>query len=358
MKRTFRIGVIAAMAVFASFAFVRSGSENSIASSDGTRSLVILHSYPPGEWSHGINASLENELKAAKIRYQLKSLIFHSEYWRTQPEEKRVTEKKRLLKEIETANADLVLLCDDEVADFLATDVRAMNRPVIFTGMNRPAKEIPWLNEFPKNSIAGTLELYRTEDTMELLRALKPEAKRVSILTSTNPTSKLVTKQISEDLKTGELKKQFQLRETYQLRFWSEWKAAISEINRRDDAVWVLVPYDVRDENNQEVSIERVGAWLKSNLKVPSLGIISVSTRIGILAGIPISPQGLGKQMGEQAVSYFGGKSLGSIGIVRAKYFKEEINSNQVARLGIRIPSPMSKKPGLLVREAKLKYGR
>lgn len=347
-----------AICLLSVLALIRSSGETSVAASGDVKKIIIFYSYPPGEWSHGINDSLESVLKDKMVKYALSSAIFHAEYWRNQPKEKRQNEKDRLLGEIAKVKPDLILLCDDEVSDFLASDIRPMGIPVIFTGLNREKSDIPWLQTFAKNKIAGTLELYRTEDTMKLLKGVRPGAKRISILTSANDTSELVSKQIGDDLRRMEAQGNVKLRATYKLRFWSEWKTAIEEINKLDDAAWVLVPYDVRDENNQEVSVERVGSWLKANLKVPSLGIISVSTRIGILAGIPISPESLGRQMGEQVAEFFSGKKLSDIGIVRAKYFKEELNLNQLSRLKLRLPPEMARNQALLVREKKLKYGR
>ncbi len=317
--------------------------------------IAILHSYPEGEWYHGINASLSKVLQDKGIKFNLLPLVFHSEFWRDRESERRVAEKNRILQFLKDKNPDIILMCDDEISDFVAQDIAALDKPVIFTGLNRRAEQIPWLKSFGKKQAAGTLEIYDTEASVKLLRTMKPSVKNFSILTSTNDTSNLVTEQISRDLhKMGSVK----VRTVYQLKYWSEWKSAIEEINAKDDAVWVLVPYNVRDENGIEVSVERVGTWLKQRLKVPSLGIISISTKIGVLAGIPASPRALGRHMGEQVADFLSGTSLSEIGFVNAKYFQEEVNLNQARRLGLVI-SPKLRKLGFHpVSDAKLPYGR
>ncbi len=324
---------------------------------DPTRPLeiAILHSYPEGEWYYGINSSLSKVLKDKGIKFNLSPLVFHSEFWKDRESERLVAEKNRILKFLKEKNPDIILMCDDEISDFIAQDIAALDKPVIFTGLNRRTAQIPWLKSFGKNQAAGTLEIYDTEASVKLLRTMKPSVKNFSILTSTNDTSNLVTDQVKTDLqKIGSVK----VREVYQLRYWSEWKRAIEEINAKDDAVWVLVPYNVRDENGIEVSVERIGSWLRRHLKVPSLGIISISTKIGVLAGIPASPQALGKQMGEQVASFVGGVTLSEIGFVNAKYFQEEVNLNQARRLGLTISQKLRKQGFHPVSDARLLYGR
>jgi len=317
--------------------------------------IVILHSYPEGEWYYGINSSLSRVLKDKGIKFNLSPLVFHSEFWKDRESERRVAEKNRILGFIKAKNPDIILMCDDEISDFVAQDIALLDKPVIFTGLNRRTAQIPWLKAFGKNQAAGTLEIYDTEASVKLLRTLKPSVKNFSILTSTNETSNLVSDQILSDLRgMGSVK----VREVYQLKFWSEWKRAIEEINAKDDAVWVLVPYNVRDENGIEVSVERVGSWLKRRLKAPSLGIISISTKIGVLAGIPASPRALGQQMGEQVATFLSGTSLSDIGFVNAKYFQEEVNLNQAKRLGLAIPAKLKKMGFHPVSDARLIYGR
>lgn len=321
------------------------------------KDIVIIHSYPQGEWYHGIHSGLEGELKKNGIKYNLHPIVFHAEFWKEKDTSRRLVEKNRILRTLKSKNPDLVLLCDDEASDFMADELAKGDVPVIFTGINRQQKDIPWLKKFSRNKIAGTLELYKTEDSIRLLKKLRPEVQTFSILTSANDTSDLVVKQITDDMKRLKGKLKVNLRSTYKLKYWSQWKKAIPEINKNNDAVWILVPYDVRNANNQELSIEDIGGHLKQNLKVPSLGIISISTKIGVLAAIPACPASLGKQMGEQVSQYFKGQNLGSIGIVAAKYFKEEINYIQARRLGIFIPKPIAARASL-VKEAKLPFGR
>lgn len=321
------------------------------------KDIVIIHSYPQGEWYHGINTGLEDELKKSGIKYNLHPIVFHSEFWREKDSARRSVEKNRISKFIASKKPDLVLMCDDEASDFIAGDLAQAGYPVIFTGVNRQAKDIPWLKMFSRSKIAGTLELTKTEDSIRLLKKLRPDAKRFSILTSASDTSEIVAKQISEDMKKLKGSLKVELRSVHKLKYWSQWREVIPEINAKSDAVWILVPYDVRNSNNKELSIEYIGNYLRKNLQVPSLGIISISTKIGVLAAIPASPSALGQQMGEQASDYFKGKSLSSIGVVEAKYFKEEINYSEAGRLGIVIPRTVAAKASL-VREARLRFGR
>ena len=172
-------------------------------------------------------------------------------------------------------------------------------------------------------------------------------------------TSRIVSGQISREMNSDEIKNRFgiTLGTINNLRYFSDWKRALSKLNSENDALWVLVPYDVRDANNQEVPVDKIGISLTKLLKIPTMGIISVHTKIGLLGAINVNPEGLGRQAAEQAYRLFKGERLESIGIEKTRYYKMEINGGEAKRLGLKIP-PELKSVTETVGTEELKYGR
>ena len=116
-----RMSLAIKVVCFAVAAFFFSGS------AWAEKKVLIYHSYPPGEWVHGINRSFEETFGKLGVTVTVKSEVFHSEYWLNKKPTEQSTERTRLLKVLNNEKPDLVLLCDDEVTDFIIQDVAAKN---------------------------------------------------------------------------------------------------------------------------------------------------------------------------------------------------------------------------------------
>lgn len=323
------------------------------------KKILIYHSYPPGEWVHGINNSFKATLERLGHEVKIVSTVFHSEHWLRRPLKDQKKEQERLINIVKAASADLVLLCDDEAASFLAKEMHDLGLPIFLTGINQALDETTWVAQIPKGKIAGVLEVYQVSESVGLLKKLKPELKSMSILSSKNFSSKVIAKNLKEIMRSPAFVDEHgvQLRSVHTLRFWEEWKKVLPDLNKNDQAIWILVPYDVRDSHNQEVSIEQIGAHLTKHLSVPTLGVVSIHTKIGLFLALSISPEALGRHSAEQVARFLKGESLKKIGFENARYYKMEINTAEAKRLGVKIPSSLLGAVNL-VDAPVLKYGR
>lgn len=342
------------------FFFILINLRGNTLKAEPSKKLVIIHSYPPGEWTHEINEGVEESLLKEGIKLEIKSIIYHSEYWRLKDLSEQKIEQKRILTQTKEHNPDLVLLCDDEATDLLATQLLELKKPIFITGINQKPEQLAWLTNENKNKFSGIFETYQIEKGNELLKQFNSKIQNISVLTSNNATSQILAASIEKEFtQNGKyFSSGFKLRKVYTLSFWSQWKEAVTEINKLDDAVWVLVPYDIKDQNNQELSLKEVGKWLSNNLKKPSIGILSVHTKIGLLASVNTYPKGLGKQVGDMIGRYLKkGQSLEKIGFENSKNYRIEINKKVMESLKLSFP----KKSSLTVefpRLQDLKYGR
>jgi ABC-type uncharacterized transport system substrate-binding protein len=112
----------------------------------------------------------------------------------------------------------------------------------------------------------------------------------------------------------------------------------VPKLGLDNDALFVLVPYEVVDKNGYDVPPEQIGFLLKSKLNIPTLGLISIHTRIGLFASISVDSKDLGRQSAEQIHRYFNGESMQNIGFEDLRYYNFEINADAAKRLNISIP--------------------
>jgi ABC-type uncharacterized transport system substrate-binding protein len=323
------------------------------------KKILIFHSYPPGEWYHGINGMFEQTLGQLGVQPDITPIVFHSEFWLRKSSQEQDVERARLVRIAKNLRPDLVLLCDDEATDFLAAPISKLGIPILFTGVNEDPARAPWFNQVPRSNMAGVLEHYQIAESIQMLKKIRPSVKSMSILSSKNLSSEIITRQLVQQMRSPQFEQKHgvKLRSVHTLRYWEEWKKVVPEINRQDQALWILVPYDVRDLDNQEVPISQIGNWLTKHSDLPTLGIVSIHTKMGLFAAINIAPESLGRQAAEQAARYFKGELLEKIGFENARYFKMEINMTEAKRLKIKIPKDLL---GIasFVDSPVLKYGR
>lgn len=276
-------------------------------------SVVVVHSYPPNDWTNGISSGIAQSLKGTEIT----PYHFHSSYWEERPESELAAEKARILAVIHKKKPKAVLLCDDEASDLLIGDLLKSEMPIFVTGVNRIYSGLSWKAAAQAGRVSGVLEAYPVEKAVQVMKTAFPKSRSFSIVTSDTPTSDRTIEAIkSRQAEAFWRKNQLNLRRTYKLSAWEGWKQAVQEINEKDDFVWFLIPYGVHDGNNQDVTPSRMIKWLNENLKVPSIGPRTLSD--GLLLTVGISPLNLGRETGEAIDKFIRGTPLAKIPLAEA----------------------------------------
>lgn len=323
------------------------------------RKVVILHSYIPGEWYHGLNRGVEETLGKLGVATELVPIIYDSEYWGDKPPVLKEKEKRRILAQIRAFSPNLVIVCDDEASDTFIPELMRSEVPVVFTGVNRSEGELPWLTGAPKTLLSGVVELYPVREFASVLTRLLPNLRKLSILSSKKPSSQFVSKSTANTMLSSDFEREFKIRlQSVNLHaHWEEWKEKALTLNEKNSAVWVLVPYDVRDTNNIQVPLPQMGRWFRKHLRVPYIGMSVVHTKMGGLMSVQITPFDLGRQAAEIAGRFFQGVPLANLPIEKARYHQIEINVSEAKRLGVKIPKELYG-VAKMVEEPFLQYGR
>ena len=240
-----------------------------------------------------------------------------------------------ILREIAKIKPAYIVVNDDEaVSKFI--DRFPSNQNVILNGINQIPTEAAWARGKITENFCGVVEQYPIEQSMKMISLMSKNIKRMSVVSSEGDSSKIVAK-IFENLRQDKNQK-VKVRNIYLHSKWSDWKKAFLEINQKDDLAWILVPFEVHDDNGKVKSLQEMAAWIKENVKVPLLGILSIHMKMGFLSAISVDPFGLGKQTGEIIIRLEKGEKCQTIGFERSKYHNFEINTDEVARLGMKVP--------------------
>ncbi len=310
-----------------------------------TLKILIFHSYPAQERTYQINKGLEETLKQFNAAAEVRSVsmnynsleklfaVYRNENWAKSSSE-IIKEQKRLLRELKDYSPDIVVVCDDEVAHAIATEVNRLNIPIFFLGINEVVTKASWYQKSNKKMITGLIESYPVSETIAMFRNII-RVNRVALLSGAGFSSHHITKQFKKELKKANI----EISKIYNLSKWKEWKSAVKEINETSDLVWILVPYHVFDSKGAELGISKIGGWLYDNLLIPSTGITDIHVKAGVFAAISPSSFNLGRQTAEQIIRYLNGMPLENIEITNNRYHDFDININTAEKLKIPIPN-------------------
>lgn len=301
--------------------------------------IFILFSYPYGQWSEGIVSGLSGRLARTGTRFELKQAVYDSPAFSLRPEAEIKTETEKLLKAAKDYKPDFIVLCDDEGADVLAPEMKKLGIPLLFAGINKDEKDVHWLEK--GTELTGVFERYPVEPSLKLLANLtKGRVKNISLLTSINPTSVIIERQLSTYFKVH--KTRIALKKVYMTNKWDEWKAYIQAANRESDSLWMLVPWNVEDAAGQRLDLRVMGKWMSENIRIPSISIVDVNLQLGAMASISMTPQIMGEELGDIIhLSVTEHRPLSKIPYRYPSKHEILINKKQADRLGVKIPIGM-----------------
>jgi hypothetical protein len=321
--------------------------------------VVVVHSYPPGEWFHSIQEELAQSARKTDLPIDFIPMVFHSEYWLRRPAWEVTTERERILNQIRALKAHAVVLCDDEAADVFSVRVTELAIPLFLTGINRELGKIQWWPQV-KQSTSVVLERYPVQQLLQSARRMFVSARRVTLLSSKNPSSKIIVEQVSKEVERANSflgRRPFRITETVLSDDWQQWKTVLATAHLRSDLVWVLVPYDVRDKQSVEISAQRIGQWMSKHLKVPSLGLSSVHPKMGVLLTVALTPQQLARATVLQLKNRTKSPSISLPSIRTERNGQIHLNLQTAENLNIKVPAEILS-VSKLIPHPELPYGR
>ncbi|MFH1729749.1 MAG: hypothetical protein ABIA04_15160 [Pseudomonadota bacterium] len=299
--------------------------------------IFIIFSYPIGPWTKGILRGFEQKLKNGNVKYELKTYVYHSLYFINKSDTVIREEIETIKQKIKDFKADYIIVFDDEAADEIVSKMYSLEIPILFGGINKKKEDVKWLKK--NRNITGYFEWFPYGKSLNLLLNLtNNKVKKISIISSQNPTSKIIIDQMKTFFEE-ENKTQVKLSKIYKYEKWTEWKNAVLEMNKSVDACYLVLPYNVVDKQGIRMDLKVMANWLQANVKIPGLAISAVGLSMGMIATIAITPEIVGEDLGN--LIYKNVKK--NISINKMTYQSQSkgeimINKSKMDLLGLKIP--------------------
>ena len=189
----------------------------------------------------------------------------------------------RIMQVIHDFQPDLVLLGDDNAANYIGNQLLDTSTPVVFWGINGLPLKYGLVDSMdsPGHNVTGVWQAGYHKESLELLHAIVPEAKTFAILACDTVTTRAKIKQIRMLAKQGGLP--LQLVDVVATNSLTAFKTRALELAQKVDAFFVLNHDTLTDDDNKHVDMLAVGKWYLENIRKPEASHEGQFVREGML---------------------------------------------------------------------------
>lgn len=176
---------------------------------------------------------------------------------------------KAIMTEMYQFKPDVVLLGDDNAANYIGNQLLGTDIPAVFWGVNGLPLKYGLIENLdtPGRNITGVWQSGYHKESLELLKRLVPKARNFAILACDSETSRPNVKMIELLDKRGVLP--LKLKESIVTNSYEEFKRRALAVSRQVDAFFVLNHDTLRDASGRHVDVLEAGRWYLQNIRIP-----------------------------------------------------------------------------------------
>lgn len=191
---------------------------------------------------------------------------------------------ERIMRAIREFRADLVMLGDDNAANYIGNELLGTSTPVVFWGINGLPLKYGLIESMdaPGHNVTGVWQAGYHKESVELLKLLVPEARTFAILSCDSVSARPNVKRIRALAKRGLLP--LELVDEVVTNSYSEFQRRALELAQRVDAFYVLNHDTLTDDEGKHVDMLTVGSWYLNNIRKPEASHEDQFVREGMLA--------------------------------------------------------------------------
>ncbi|WP_199873140.1 ABC transporter substrate-binding protein [Ideonella sp. A 288] len=258
------------------------------------RPLKIVHvmSYhSPWRWTDGQLQGFKDALAvpSAEVRvFQMDAKKFST------PEQKAAKgEEARAL--IDRWQPDLLYTSDDEAQELVASRYVNQSLPIVFSGVNKAPQTYGFEGS---SNVAGVLEHEHSVESVKLLQALAPGARRFVAVFDEAALWPSVQARMKERL-AGMPGVEFVAWDT--IRTFDDYKRKLQHYQTSADAMALIGVFNFKDDQGRNVPYQQVMRWTAEHSKLPDFGFWVDRVHHGSLAAVTVSEREQGLAAGRIA---------------------------------------------------------
>ena len=175
----------------------------------------------------------------------------------------------RIMDEIKRFRPDLVMLGDDNAANFIGQQLLGTDTPVVFWGINGLPLKYGLVDSMdtPGHNVTGVWQAGYFKESLALLKNLVPAAQTFAILACDSESTRPHVKRIQLQAQQGELP--LRLVDTVRTNSFEKFKAETLRLAGIVDAFFILNHDTMVDERGDHVDMMTVGRWYLETIRLP-----------------------------------------------------------------------------------------
>jgi len=291
-----------------------------------TQNILIIHSYHQGlSWTDGVDQGIKNALGGHK------NLQITTEYMDTKRNPLEIIEPvfvQMLLAKYSGSRLDLVIVSDNNALTLLRKYRQGLfpETPIVFCGINNFTTGLldgsDWFTGVPEATDAGA--------TLELIRRLQPDLKRLIVAGDDTPTCQAALKTTEQQLEV--------FAQDLDLEYWvagsmDELEAQLADLSSSGDAV--LFTLFNRDRDGNFFTYEESGRRVSTASPAPVYGLWDFYMGHGVVGGVVVSGPAQGAAAGRLAERILTGIAVQIIPVAGSSPNVEMVDLDALVKAGL-----------------------
>ncbi len=316
-----------------------------------TRIAVVSSYHPEYTWSQGTNKGviagllkygyLDNPEQGAvytATNHVESSAAVIQKYWmdtkRNNSRLQIASKLKQIISALNNFEPDIVLLGDDNAANYLGNHYLDSETPVVFWGVNGSPMKYGLLDsiERPGHNVTGIYQVGYHREMVDFLVLLLPEVKNIALLSDDSPTGRAHAKQLL--MLTDSLP--VKIEKVVITNSYTEWQREALAVQDRVEAYFISTYQTLKDDQGNPVDAKEAVKWYLQNIRKPEIASVVTSVEDGMLANVNDSPFKQGYEAVKVAHGILAeGKAPAEIAVYSPQHGPFTVNRWRAKMLGI-----------------------
>ncbi len=295
----------------------------------GMKKLFIIHQFCKSQpWAPAVDKGIREEVR------RFENLEIESIYC-----EDHHSSKDFILDKVKELSPWAVVIDDDTIAELVGESLLESENKVFFANLYRDFDDLGLIKKHREKATA-VLQNPRIFDAIQIVEKLiNKKVLNISIVGGDGLSARLLALNMEREI--AKLAPNIKYKSKFAKRY-EVWKNIISQEAKTADILISLLPFHVVDESTgQIVNWKKAGDFLKSNTKIPTIGITSCSGGFDRLMSYSVDPYIVGKQVGHQVRRVILGELIKDVKIEKFYSHSLELNRGEIKRLDLTVPEDL-----------------
>ncbi len=254
--------------------------------------LYVMSYHTPWEWTDDQFQGFKDALSGLNVEYK----VYELDAKRRSSKEWLEQAGKQARQLIDEWKPDLVYTSDDAAQEYVTKYYINSDIPFVFSAVNATPDEYGFTEA---KNITGVLEREHVTQSIQLLREIVPNVRRIALISDPAPMWRKVAKRMIDSQKAAGV----QIVADDVAETFEDWKRLVNSYPGKADAIAMLGVFNVKGPDGNNLPFQEIGRWMAENSKLPDFSFWKDRVSYGALCGVAVSGYAQGNDAGKLARS-------------------------------------------------------